>query len=254
MGFYIRLLLKFNYKLKLVTMKSRTLNNITSLMVAVLVILSTNALAQGGKVRNVSSFDELNLAISAKVYLKQGSTQKVEIEASDRLLEKIETEVKGDALNIKWNEKNVRHTEKIKVYITMKNVNALRIAGSGDIIADGKISTDNLELKISGSGNINLSDVNANKISSKISGSADISLKGNNIVNELSVAISGSGDVNTADLPANNVSVAISGSGDCKVHANETLKARVAGSGDVYYKGKATIDSKVAGSGSIKSL
>jgi len=239
-------------------MKNKTINKVSSILLAVLFTLSANTFAlsssvyQGGKVRNVPSFNELNLSISANVYLKQGNTQKVEIHASDRLLEKIETEVKGSALNIKWTERNVRHTEKIKIYITMTDVNALRIAGSGDIIASGLISTSDLELKISGSGNIELPDVKANKVSSKISGSADISLKGSSTVGELSVAISGSGDVNAGGLPVNNVSIAISGSGDCKVHAMETLKARVAGSGDVYYKGKATIDSKVSGSGSIK--
>ncbi len=229
-------------------------NKSSSILIAVFVFFSTTTFAQNGQVRNVPTFDELNLSISANVYLKQGSTQKVEIQASDRLLEKIETEVKGSALSIKWNEKNVRHTEKIKIYITMTKVNALRIAGSGDILASGLITTSDLDLKISGSGNIELSDVKANKISSKIAGSADISLKGNSTVDQLLVGISGSGDVRADELPVNDVSVAISGSGDCKVNAIKTLKAKVAGSGDVYYKGRAIIDSKVAGSGSIKHI
>jgi hypothetical protein len=234
-------------------MKKKT-SSVLSIAIALFVFFSTNTFAQNGQVRNVASFDELNLSISGDVYLKQGSTQKVEIEASDKLLEKIDTEVKGSALNIKWNEKNVRHSEKIKIYITMTKVNALRIAGSGDIMADGLISTDKLELKISGSGDIKLADVKANDISSKISGSADISIKGSSTVNSLIVGISGSGDVNAVDLPVNEVEVAIAGSGDCKVYAKERLKAKVAGSGDVYYKGNAVIDSKVAGSGSVKHI
>ncbi len=235
-------------------MKKKTTSRVLSIAIALVVFFSTSTFAQNGQVRNVSSFDELNLAISGDVYLKQGNAQKVEIEASDKLLEKIDTEVKGSALNIKWNEKNVRHSEKIKIYITMTKVNALRIAGSGDIMADGLISTDELELKISGSGDIKLADVKANQISSKISGSADISIKGSSTVNSLTVGISGSGDVNAEDLPVNDVEVAIAGSGDCRVYAIEKLKAKVAGSGDVYYKGTATIDSKVAGSGSVKHI
>ena len=159
-------------------MKKNVVNTISLILVAAFVLIGTNTFAQGEKVRSVPNFDELNLSISANVYLKQGNKQKVEIQASERLLKKIETEVKGNALTIKWNEKNVRHSEKIKIYITMTKVNALRIAGSGDISASGLISTGNLELKISGSGDIGLADVKANKISSKISGSADISIKG----------------------------------------------------------------------------
>lgn len=231
-----------------------------SLLIAViftLIISPSNLIAdplQGGKIRNVSEFSELNLAISANVFIKQGNSQKVEIHASDNLLSKIETEVKGNALHIKWNEKNVRHSEKINIYITMEKVNALRIAGSGDISAKDLINTTNLELKISGSGNINLEDVKAESLSAKISGSADIEVKGGSTLNDAELSISGSGNIKTEDLPVNDVSVAISGSGDCRVYAKEKLKAKVAGSGDVYYKGKATVDIKVAGSGSVKQI
>lgn len=236
------------------------MNAMTKIMLSLILIWAINLscydalLAQGGQIRKVSAFDELNLSISANVYLKQGSEQKVEIQASDKTLELIETEVKGNALNIKWNRMNVRNNENIKIYITMKNVNALRIAGSGDIIAKELISSTNLELKISGSGNINLDDVKANRIQAKISGSADISLKGTQEADALEVAISGSGDVVADNLPAKNVEVSISGSGDCKINAIESLRARVAGSGDVYYKGNATIDAKVSGSGSVKHI
>ena len=47
--------------------------------------------------------------------------------------------------------------------------NFSNITASGDIISSGLISSSNLELKISGSGNIELPDVKADKISSKIS-------------------------------------------------------------------------------------
>lgn len=241
-------------------MKKGEMSTINKIMLMCILLLGINLagfdllLAQGGQIRNVAAFDELNLSISANVYLTQGSEQKVEIQASDKTLELIETEVKGSALNIKWSRMNIRNSENIKIYITMNNVNALRIAGSGDIIAKDLISSSNLELKISGSGNIDLADLKANKIFAKISGSADISLKGTQTVGALEVGISGSGDVIAENLPVNNVEVSISGSGDCKINALESLRARVAGSGDVYYKGNATIDAKVSGSGSVKHI
>jgi len=232
------------------------MKTVTKIMAAVILLLGINfnLSAQEGQTRNLPSFDELNLSISANVYLKQGNEQKVVIQASDKTLELIETEVKGSALTIKWTRTNIRNSDKIKIYIIMKDINALRIAGSGDIIGSGLISSTNLELKISGSGNISLPDVKAEKISSKISGSADISIGGSQTVNMLDVGISGSGDVKAQDLPVNNAEVSISGSGDCSVYALESLKARVAGSGDVYYKGSATIDAKVSGSGSVKHV
>jgi len=217
-------------------------------------ISATANIFQQGKVRNLPEFNELNLGISAEVYLKQGSVQKVEIQASDKYLQLIETEVKGKSLQIKWTERNVSCSEKIKIYITMVDVNAIRISGSGDIYTEGTISTSSIDLAISGSGNINIGDLRTENISSAISGSADININGSNIVGKMTAAISGSGNIKAQDLPVKNVEVTISGSGDCKVNALETLQARIAGSGDIYYKGKATIDGKVSGSGSIKHV
>jgi len=217
-------------------------------------ISATANIFQQGKVRNLPEFNELNLGISAEVYLKQGSVQKVEIQASDKYLQLIETEVKGKSLQIKWTERNVSCSEKIKIYITMVDVNAIRISGSGDIYTEGTISTSSIDLAISGSGNINIGDLRTENISSAISGSADININGSNIVGKMTAAISGSGNIKAQDLPVKNVEVTISGSGDCKVNALETLQARIAGSGDIYYKGKATIDGKVSGSGSIKHI
>jgi len=209
---------------------------------------------QNSKNRNLPKFSSVKLAISANVYLTQSNTQSLRIEASDKLLELIETEVNNGHLIIKWSKNNVRHSEKIKIYISMQEVTGLVISGSGDIISDSKINTDKINLAISGSGNISLQNLNANDIKSKISGSADIEIAGTQTANSLSIAISGSGDVKASELPVKNVKIKISGSGNCKVNVSDRLDAAISGSGDVYYKGRPIINGKVAGSGKIKSI
>jgi len=209
---------------------------------------------QHGQDRKLPSFNELILGISGEVHLKQGPVQKVEIVASDKILELIETEVKGTALHIKWNTWNVSCHENIKIYITMVDVKGVRVSGSGNVTADELITSDNIDLSISGSGNINMKDLKAESIKSSISGSADIMIDGANQVNTMNASISGSGSIKAQDLPVKNVEVSISGSGNCMVKATESLQARIAGSGDIYYKGSATIDGKVSGSGKIKHV
>ncbi len=214
----------------------------------------SNSINQGKQERNLDSFNELNLSISADVILVQGSKQKVEIQASDKLLNLIETDVKAGVLTIKWSKWNVNYNEKIKIYITMVDIKALRISGSGDIIAEGKISGNSIDLAVSGSGDIKLSELAANDIKSKISGSADIVIGGNNTANTLEASISGSGNIDAANLSVKNVEITVSGSGDFRVNALETIKARISGSGDVYYKGSATVDARVSGSGSVQHI
>jgi hypothetical protein len=209
---------------------------------------------QNSKNRDLPKFTSVKLAIGANVYLTQSNKQSFRIEASEKLIQLIETEVKNGKLIIKWTKRNVRHSEKIKIYISMEEIEGVAISGSGDIIADGKIKTDKIDLAISGSGDISFSNLEANDIKSRISGSADIYLAGSQTANSLSVAISGSGDVKAVKLPVKNVSIKISGSGDCKVNVIDRLDATVSGSGDIYYKGRPVINGKVAGSGSIKSM
>ena len=214
---------------------------------------SSGALQQGQE-RKLPAFSELNLAINAEVFLKQGPVQKVEIQASEKLLKLIDTDVKGKSLSIEWNKMFVNNSEKIKIFITMVEVDGISVSGSGDISAEGIISTPKIDLAISGSGNINLSDLKAGSISSSISGSADIIISGTNTAEQMEASISGSGNIKAQNLPVKKVEVSISGSGNCWVNGLETIEAHIAGSGDVYYKGTGTIDGEVAGSGSIKHI
>jgi len=216
--------------------------------------VSNNVTFQNKEERKLPEFHELNLAMSADLVLTQGSNQKVEIVASDKILKLIETEVNNGALTIKWTNNFVTQTGDIKIYITMKNITSIRISGSGDILGKGVISAGDINLSISGSGNLKMENLKAESIKSAISGSADITLGGNQPALKLEVSISGSGDFSAEELPVKNIEVGLSGSGNCRINATESIKVRISGSGDVYYRGSATIDAKVSGSGSVQHI
>ncbi|PLX22761.1 MAG: hypothetical protein C0597_01840 [Marinilabiliales bacterium] len=95
--------------------------------------------------RKVGEFTEIGLSIPADLYLTQGSTNEVIIEADEDLLEKIETEIRGSSLEIRFEKwYNYRGVGKINVYVTVKDINKLVVSGSGDIIAKSAIKSDKL--------------------------------------------------------------------------------------------------------------
>ncbi len=206
--------------------------------------------------RNVSAFTEISLRIPAKLHLEQGKKQHIEIVAKSSTLEDIITDVKGSELIIKFPKKNYFWKDfkpgTIDIFVTIPEIDALAVSGSGDIIGDGDIDSRILNLAVSGSGDITLPDLKAERVKASISGSGDIEIGGNGTAEDLSIAISGSGDFKGADFEASDVVVKIAGSGDVFVHAEQNLNVRVAGSGDVRYKGNPRIDKSVAGSGSVK--
>ena len=232
-------------------MKSRLIT-----LIAILVITGTQLLvAQTSQKREVTAFTEISLRIGADVHLKQGNTQSVEVKGKEATLDKLITEVKGRTLVIrypndswfsKWNPGTV------DIYVTMPQIDALAISGSGSIFSDGKIESRILDATISGSGDIKMADLIAEKVSATLSGSGNIHLFGKQNANELKATISGSGNVKAIEFPAESVTVKIVGSGNCWVNSTKNLVVKLAGSGNVVYRGNPSVESSIAGSGKVK--
>lgn len=180
---------------------------------------------------NVSNFEAIGLGLKATVYVTQGPNS-VSIEAQQNIIDNIKTDVKNGSWNIDF-DKRVSNHEKIVINVSMPNITALAIGGSGEIIARSTFNNlGNLSLSIGGSGTIELS------------GSAK----------NVDISIAGSGDVKTGGLSVNNCEISIAGSGDAFIEVNNDLDVSIAGSGDVHYKGTPKVSSSIAGSGSVKSM
>ncbi len=209
------------------------------------------------EVRNVSEFSEIALHISGKLYLEQSDRQRVEIIAKSSTLDDIITEVRGGKLVIRFKNRNSFwrsfNPGTIEIRVSAPEIEGLAVSGSGDIIADDRISSRRMSLAVSGSGNIKLDDLRTERVKASISGSGGVTIGNGGTAQEFEASISGSGNVRAEDFEAENVEVHVSGSGNCSIHAVETLKARVAGSGSVYYNGNPRIDSSVSGSGRVRN-
>ncbi len=199
--------------------------------------------------RELPSFSGVNVSGSMDVYLTQGTTQAVKVEADDNLLKLIKTKVRGQELYIRSRKCYTTH-KGVKVYITLPRLTRAAMSGSGDLKGRETFQVDNLDLSVSGSGSITLK-ITAADVNTHISGSGDIELRGQ--ARDLNAHISGSGDLNARDLVARNGSLSVSGSGDCKVNVEGDLQAAVSGSGDVrYYGSPKSVDANVSGSGTVK--
>ena len=194
---------------------------------------------QGAKVKqtlSVDDFQSVGLALNGTIYVKQGNSHQVEIEAQKNIIENLNLEVKDGSWSIGLGKnKNARNYQKITVWITMPTVKGLSIAGSGEIIGKSDFNNlDDLKLSIGGSGTINFS------------GKA----------NSLKASIAGSGSIDSKNLQATNAKVSIAGSGKAYLDVgNEgNLTVSIAGSGNVYYKGRAKIKTSIAGSGKVESM
>ncbi len=200
---------------------------------------------------NLSELDGIQLSIAADVFLTQGKTQKVEIEAQQNVIDNIKKEVRNGSWNIEY-EKNVKNAKDVRIYITLATIEDIVLSGSGSITTKGKFKDlDDVDIAMSGSGEIRF-EADAEEVDLAMSGSGDVNLSGSG--ESLDIAISGSGDVNALSFSVEECAVAVSGSGDVAVNVSGELNVAVSGSGDVKYKGDAKIQSRIVGSGDVVKL
>lgn len=202
--------------------------------------------------RSTPDYDGIKCAGSWDFILVKGKEGAITIEGEENLLEYIITEVNGNELMIKT-ENNINlkpsFNKTITITIPFEAVDAVSLAGSGDIISKQTIRSKDFETKLAGSGDIIL-DIEAKNTKTIVTGSGDVTLTGTTTNFEASVT--GSGDIHAYNLNAETADVKVTGSGDIDLTCTKSLKAKVTGSGDIKYKGNPSKrKNKVTGSGSI---
>jgi hypothetical protein len=223
---------------------------------AFIFILASAGIASGQskETRDVKNFTKVNFGVSGNLYITIGPEFKVVLEGDKDDLEEIETEVSGGRLVIKKDNWNFNFNEKITVYITMPEIEALGVSGSGRAEIQDFVKADELNLSVSGSGKLYASGLSVSKLDCSISGSGDIYLNESGNAESAEISVSGSGNYVGESLKIGNADIHISGSGNCTCNVTESLKARVSGSGNVSYEGNPKVDAHVSGSGKVRSM
>lgn len=203
------------------------------------------------KTRSVDDYDKIGVAGSFNVKLYKGNEGTITIKADENLLEYIITEVENGDLKIKFKKGYTINSRKtIEITVPFEDIEAISLAGSGDVFSTDVIKSPELKLSLAGSGNLNL-NVDTNDLDSSIAGSGNIKLNGE--TKEFSCNIAGSGNLNGSDLKASVAKAKIAGSGNIKINAVNEIHAKIAGSGNVIYSGDPEIiKSNSAGSGYVR--
>lgn len=187
------------------------------------------------KERKTGSFSGIRVSSGIDVYLKQGNSISVEVEADENLHEYILTEVKNGVLNVYVDNISIRDAERKRVNVTMKEINSVSTSSAGDVVGDTPIKAENLELSASSAGNISL-EVTAKEINIDISSSGDITISGEADI--LDANLSSAGDLNAYKLKVREADISVSSAGDADVNVTEKLNARASSAGDINYMGE----------------
>jgi hypothetical protein len=226
-----------------------------SVLVTVLILVTGNLFGQSTEreTRNVSGFTEIGFGIAGNLYVKIGPEFNVVLEGDKKYLSEIETIIRNNKLVIRSSYNRFFDNIRASVYVTLPELKALGVSGSGVAKIESKLKADGLNLGVSGSGKIYASEINADELDCSISGSGNINLKESGVVDKGSISISGSGSYSGESVRFDKLHAGISGSGNCICNVSDALDASISGSGNVYYTGNPKVNARISGSGHVKS-
>jgi hypothetical protein len=235
-----------------------------SVTVAFLLLILSSAVAQTSKKmvvdgaaqdRKLSGFTSINVSNAFDVYISQGNQDAVGVSASDEsATNNIKTYISGGVLYLSFNQKSWGSwkNNKLKAYITVKDLQKLTVSGACNVSFVDPIISDKLLVSISGASDIK-GPVKVNSLKVGASGASNISLSGT--ATETDFNISGACSIKSLDLVTDNCAVVASGAISVKLTINKSLKANISGASDIRYKGTVSMfNTKTSGALSINPL
>jgi len=204
----------------------------------------------------VAGFRQIEVAGPYDVDVRTGAKAAVSARGSDKLLERTVVEVKGDTLIIRperrsgWFHRGWSSKGKARFVVTVPELSAATIAGSGDIRVD-KVSGQSFEGTIAGSGALGIGSVAVEMLKFSIAGSGDAKAATGKAQNA-KYGIAGSGGVEAGGIVTEALKVSIAGSGNVRANATGTADVDIVGSGDVVVTGGAKCNVSKAGSGDVR--
>ncbi len=189
------------------------------------------------EVRNVPAFDRIFTEQDVDVFITEDVISEVKVEAGENIEPLIETVVEDGILIIRnKNRCNWARSYKkpLNVYIKTPGLKYIHSNGSGNIKSLNTITVDSFDVRIEGSGNIDL-DVNNSKVISHIYGIGDLTLRGN--CGEHACSIGGASYLYATELNTNYTWIQSYTLGNCYIRATSLLIYRIDDKGDVYCYG-----------------
>jgi hypothetical protein len=204
--------------------------------------------------REISNFDQVSLSTVGEVIITQGDQESLTIEAPSNVISKIESEVSGGMLDIRFERgflPLIPPPRVLRYNLTVREITGLMFSGAGTVNTSG-IETERLEVILSGAGNLTIGSLTAETLDVRSGGVGSIDIAGR--VTEQDIVLSSVGSYNAGDLQSQTARVKVTGAGRATVWATDALDAEISGVGSVEYYGSPSVTQNVSGVGSVRSL
>lgn len=203
-----------------------------------------------GEAREVSDFQELELDGIGALILRQGDAESLTIEAEEKVLNRISSEVRRGRLVIQP-DRSFNTKEPVTYYLTATRLTYIALSGSTRLEAEA-LSADQLQMTLKGSSSLAIANLTASVLDIEASGSGQIDLAGT--VDQQTIRIDGTGVYNAGQLVSRQAAVDLAGTAQATVNVSESLTASASGTAKVMYLGNPDVQEQTSGVGSVTNV
>jgi hypothetical protein len=189
---------------------------------------------------NIGNFDRVKGSAGLQVFLKQGSEQRVVVEADENLLPIIETYVKNGMLLIGV-DGNIGRSSAKKVYVTYTGLSEIRASSGSHVIFQNEIKNEDLTLDAS-SGAMLEGSVFSKKLYLEASSSGHVEVSGK--TKDLRSKASSGGYIDAENVLASTCNAKASSGGHIEVNVKDNLEAKASSGGQINYHGNPSVKSE----------
>tara|TARA_R110001583_G_scaffold34847_1_gene116577 strand:+ start:22963 stop:23685 length:723 start_codon:yes stop_codon:yes gene_type:complete len=199
--------------------------------------------------RTISNdFDEIKVQQGINLFLTQGNSVALNVEADENIMDLLITEVKNNELKVYF-EKNVYRAKARNVYLTTKNISKIRTSSGASVKSENTLQVSSLDLD-SSSGSAIKVYINAEEVTSNCSSGAHIKIYGNS--HTLSAKASSGSSIDADELKTVDAFATASSGANINVNVTNKLTARASSGGDIDYEGEpSNVDKDTSSGGSV---
>ena len=197
-----------------------------------------------------ADFSGIKVSTGIDLFISQGNTNAITVEADENLHNLIITEVKEGVLKI-YTKKNIWKSKAKKVYVVIENLTLLKASSGSNVKSESVINTNEIAIDASSGASIKI-EVIAKNVKTKTSSGSGISIKGTTI-NHTASASSGS-SIDAFTLKGDHAYASASSGASINIYASKNMEGKASSGADIAFKGNPVAINKETSSGGSISM
>ena len=202
--------------------------------------------------RSVRNFNKISVSDGINLFIEQGSSRTLTIEAEDNLIPRIGTRIIFGKLMIGFKGFSfvIDSTKPINVYVEVGELNDIELSGGASISCDD-LKTDALEIDITGESNGDLTIQCTNLVIDATGGSV-IDIEG--LVDRQEIELNSWSEYNAADLISRECFAEVNSGASADINVSERLVVEIHSNGILNYTGSPDITQEISSGGSLNRI